>query len=201
MINQDMKKELLRKSVHLSSIVYPLLYLFIEKHFMVYMLAMLFVLVFLWDILRINNIELKLLSFINSVLREKEIKNKQFAGATWFLLSSFIVVTLFKKDVAIMALLILVICDTVAAIVGKSLGKTKILDKSLEGFASFIFFGVLIVLIYSLLNNFDINFKYIILSFIVVVITATSELIANKIKLDDNLLITIVFSISYTAII
>jgi dolichol kinase len=43
----NLKKEILRKCIHLSSIIYPLLYVFISKHYVIYILSFLFFLVFL----------------------------------------------------------------------------------------------------------------------------------------------------------
>ncbi len=55
-------------------------------------------------------------------------------GSTYLLIAMLLTLHLFEKPVAVLALAFLVLGDTVAAIVGKSMGKHKLLGgKSIEG--------------------------------------------------------------------
>jgi len=188
------KQELYRKLIHLSSIVYPISYFFVSKQLMSILLITLFLLCFIWDILRIKQINL--FKFANIFLREKEINNKHLTGATWFLLSCSLVVVIFPQPVAILSILILIFCDTIAALIGKAFGKTKIPyieKKSLEGFLAFIILGLIIS--YYFTNYF--NIPYNIYNPLAVIISAIIELIAKKIKIDDNFGITISFALIF----
>ncbi len=186
--------EFKRKLIHMVSVIYPLMYFyFFDKFTMIVIITSLFFAVLLWDVLRIRGIKIKLLTFFYTVVREKE--GKRLVGATYFLASNFIVILFFPKDVAILSMLILVLCDTAAALIGKAYGKHKItsLAKSWEGFLAFNFFGILIIFTYfSLLPN--LTYTVYIVAFIALLVTSIIELLANKIHIDDNLLINITFS-------
>jgi dolichol kinase len=157
--------------------------------------------VLIWDVLRINNIEFKLLNFLKFTLRDHETKEKKFSGSFYFMLAVLIVVLFFSKQIAILSILTLVIGDSFAALVGKKYGgflfkKNKLfksLNKSIEGVLAFIISSFLFVALFNYLFNF--NFQYLKL-LIVVFLASIFELFAKKLKIDDNLLITISFAIS-----
>jgi len=73
--------------------------------------------------------------FFGTMLREEEAQS--YSGATFLLISSFLVVLLFHRDVAILCLLFLIFGDGMAAIVGKRFGRTRIFNKTLEGTLAF----------------------------------------------------------------
>ncbi len=191
-------KEMQRKFVHLSSLIYPLLYLFFfTKEQMIFIFGMLFFVIYSWDLLRIKkNYKVKIFTLFHRFMRTDEISNKKFTGATFFLLACFLVVLIFPKTVAILSIIILVVCDTCAAIVGMSMGKHKLLDKSWEGFIAFIVSGLIVVVLYFFatqepLASYDIYYY----ALAGVFFSAIAELVAKKIKIDDNLIIPIVFAI------
>jgi len=64
-------------------------------------------------------------------------ESRHASGATYLLLSSFLVILIFHKDIAILCLLFLVFGDGVAAIVGKKFGRVRLFGKSLEGSLAF----------------------------------------------------------------
>jgi len=85
------------------------------------------------------------------VLREKE--RFTLMGATYFLFSSLLTILVFPKSIAIASLLILILSDTAAAIVGKWIGRIRIFNKTLEGSAAFLFLALLIVWLYPRLDR------------------------------------------------
>ncbi len=192
----NLKQEFNRKLIHLSSSIYPILYMFFSKEIMIAITLVLFLAVFLWDLLRIKGFEFKILLFLNKFLRKKELK--RFVGATFFLASMFLVILLFPKDIAILSMFILIFCDTSAALVGKTFGKLKIkaLDKSLEGFLAFNIVGFIIVSIYLNITYEIIGYNLYLLSFLAVFIAGVAELFSNKLKIDDNFFITLAFATS-----
>ena len=75
--------------------------------------------------------------YTKNLMRKNEVEGN-ITGATWYLLSVFIVVSIFPKKIAILAIIFLAVGDTVAAIAGKSLPYIKYKNKSV--FGSFIAF-------------------------------------------------------------
>ncbi len=191
-MNFNFKQEFNRKLIHLSSSIYPILYMFFTKEVMVVITSVVLASVFLWDFCRLIKIELQFLSFINKFIREKE--SKRLIGATYFLASILLVIILFPKNIAIVSMFILIFCDTFAALIGKSIGKLKIksLDKSIEGFIAFIITGFFILCIYLQIVYETVTYNLYLLSFISICITGMVELFSNKVKIDDNFSITLV---------
>jgi len=118
--------------------------------------------------------------FFGKVLREEE--KPTLMGSTYFLFSTLLTILLFPKSIAIASLLILILSDTCAALVGKGIGKISIFGKTLEGSIAFFFSSLLIVWLYPNLNRFW---------GCVAALGATLTEIF-PIKLDDNLTIPLV---------
>ncbi len=188
------KSEIQRKLIHLSSLIYPILYHFVDNYTMSSLLIFLFCIVFFWDLLRINNINFKLLSFLFKFLRPSEINNKKFCGATWFMLSFALVVIFFPKYIAILAMCVLIICDTCAALIGKKFGRIQFFEKSLEGFLAFIVSALILCYGYIYIMNINFNTKINIYLLVAILFSAIIELLSKKIYLDDNLTITLLFA-------
>jgi dolichol kinase len=177
--------ELLRKLIHLSNIWIVLLYANTDKATILYILLPLTIVSIAIDLMRhrspaINNI---IENYFGKLLRDEEHKN--LTGASYFLVSSSIVILLFNQLVAINAILILILADTAAALVGKRCGKHMIYrSKTLEGSLAFIATGMLVNIL--LLDTSHI---------IALVITAACEVYASYFKLDDNLVIPMVYAL------
>lgn len=141
------KKELYRKSIHISTSIIPILYLFSSKSFTLEILIPIMVLFVLLDIMRFN------VSFINrmyttilkDIMRVKE--EKRFTGATNLLIASVVVILLYDKPIAVSGLLFLTVSDSVAALVGKRFGKIRIYDKTLEGSLAFLLTSIIIIIL------------------------------------------------------
>jgi dolichol kinase len=185
-----MKQEILRKFIHLSSILYPFLYTFLEKREMLIITFILAIFLLLIDIIRIKSSLVRnfLNKFFAKISRESEIDGK-FYGSTYFMIGTFFTILLFEKQIAIFSLLILIISDTCASLCGKAIRSRKIYqDKSLAGFLAFVFSA-------SVISVF-INPWFIIAGFL----TGIAELYAKKIKIDDNLLIPVFYGFLSTII-
>ncbi|MDD3050952.1 MAG: SEC59/DGK1/VTE5 family protein [Candidatus Cloacimonetes bacterium] len=130
--------EVLRKSIHLSSIILPFTYRYIikDKVTMFLILLGLNILILLVEFFRMEHRTIKRLfyRFFGTMLRRHEIKN-EFTGACYLITSATICVAFFPKDIAFLSLAMLSIGDTFAAIFGILFGKRKITahKKSLEG--------------------------------------------------------------------
>lgn len=148
--------EVRRKIVHLATLIIPIGYALTSEETVLIFLLPLFLGLLSVDLLRHYHSGLASLFrkyFIESVLREKE--KTTLMGSTYFLFSSLLTILLFPKSIAITSLLILVISDTFAALVGKGIGRVSIFGKTLEGSIAFFFSSLLIVWIYPNLNRFS----------------------------------------------
>jgi dolichol kinase len=156
MIEMVTKVEITRKIVHLATLVVPVGYLLTSEETVLIFLVPFFLCFLTVDLLRHFHSGLASLFrkyFFGRVLREEE--KETFMGSTYFLFSTILTLLLFPKSIAIASLLILILADSSAALVGKGIGRVPIWGKTLEGSMAFLFTSLLIVLIYPGLNRFS----------------------------------------------
>jgi dolichol kinase len=151
--------EIKRKIVHLATLIVPLGYVLTSEETVLFFLVPFFICYLSVDLLRhfipgLSSLFRKY--FFGRVLREEE--GETFMGSTYFLFSTILTILLFPKPIAISSLLILILADTAAALVGKGIGRVRILGKTLEGSMAFFFTALLIVWIYPTLNRFSGSF-------------------------------------------
>jgi len=129
--------ELKRKAIHLASLSIPLAYYASpaewsrnwERALLASVIVSLAIEVFRLHHPRIRNV---FRHFFGELLRNHE--DASLLGSTYLLIALLLTIHLFEKPVAVLALGFLIIGDTVAAIVGKSIGKVHLLGgKTLEG--------------------------------------------------------------------
>ena len=146
-------EEIKRKTIHLSSLWIPILYLYTDQELMLNILIILSIIALAIDILRkfIAPLNKFINILIGGLMRESEKTSASFSGATYLFISSALTIFIFSKEVAIFALLVLMISDSFAALIGKKFGRIRLLDKSLEGSISF---ALSAVLIYLILNTY-----------------------------------------------
>lgn len=185
-VQQKMKKEIFRKLIHLSSIIYPILYIFfLSKKQMLFITCSIAVFLIMLDIIRkyctpIKRISAKIFYY---VCREKELEGAVL-GSTYFMIGTFLTILFFSKKIAVASLFILIISDTAASLVGKAVPSRKLYQhKSLSGFIAFIISSIIISAFF--------NYFFIIPSIAV----AFLELYAQKLRIDDNLLIPVSYGI------
>lgn len=172
--------EIKRKIVHLATLIIPIGYGLSSERAVLSFLIPFFLVYLSVDLLRRTNPHLALLfrkHFFGRVLRQEEERN--LMGSTYFLFSSILTILLFPKSIAIASLLILILSDTAAALIGKAFGRVMIFKKTLEGALAFFFTSLLIVWIYPGLDRFS--------GTLAALITSAVELL--PIPVDDNLTI------------
>jgi acyl phosphate:glycerol-3-phosphate acyltransferase len=81
--------------------------------------------------LRIGSINSWFFSFFHSMAKAGETTG--FTGTTYLLIASLISFIFFPKNVAALAVAFLAIGDALAGMVGRSMGKRRIFNKTLEG--------------------------------------------------------------------
>jgi len=148
----SLKKELIRKSIHIATAIIPALYILSrEKEQILIICISLFILFLTGDILRIYVRQLRQIyeKVFGTLLRAEE-SGKKLNGATLLLAGYSLAVIFFETDIAAASMLFLAFADSMAAIIGKTFGKRMIFNKTLEGsLAFFITAGIISVLIFD----------------------------------------------------
>jgi dolichol kinase len=169
--------EVMRKGVHLTSILIVLVYAFMGKQACQILLITYLVLILSIEHLRLDR-GFKL-PVLHVVLRQKE--KAAIGSYVYFTIGALIVVSVFSKTIAFVAILMTTFGDMSAALIGKKYGRIRISNgKSLEGcIAEFIVDLTIAIL---LLENPIIS--------LLMAFTAT-YVETIFVKIDDNLAIPI----------
>jgi len=134
-----LRSELKRKAIHLASFSIPLAYYLTpdlwQRDWERVLLAAV-ILSLAIEVFRLNHLPTRKLfrHFFGELLRNHE--EASLLGSTYLLIACLLTIHLFPKPIAVLALAFLIVGDTMAAIVGKWLGRTRIFDKTLEGSAA-----------------------------------------------------------------
>ncbi|HYJ32517.1 MAG TPA: phosphatidate cytidylyltransferase [Candidatus Binatia bacterium] len=131
-----LRSELKRKAIHLASLSIPLGYYLTpdlwQRDWERALLAAV-ILSLAIEVFRLNHLPTRNLfrHFFGELLRNHE--EVSLLGSTYLLIACLLSIHLFPKPIAVLALAFLIMGDTMAAIVGKWLGRIRIFDKTLEG--------------------------------------------------------------------
>ncbi len=178
--------ELVRKAIHINTSLIPLIYwFFLERHLTLQIVIFLSLGFLSVDYLRLRSsmVEKIFMKVFGSALRQHE--HNKLTGATYVFTGAVVCIFLFPKEIAVPALLILSISDTVAALVGIPFGKHKFLKKSLEGSTAF-FISTSIILYFFVPHS-------LLVIFAIALVVTLAE--AYPMNLDDNFLIPILSGI------
>lgn len=129
--------ELKRKAIHLASLSIPIAYYFSppswSRNWERALLASV-ILSLAIEVFRLNDPRIRgaFRHFFGELLRNHE--EASLLGSTYLLIAVLLTIHLFDKPIAVLALGFLILGDTVAAIVGKGVGRIRLLGgKTLEG--------------------------------------------------------------------
>ena len=175
-------QEVYRKFIHIaSSSIAILLWVMGKDIFLPFIIAAT-VIFLLIDYLRIyiHALEKFYFTFFGIVTRHYEYH--RFSGASWVFIGAATTIFLFNEKVAIIALLVMSLSDSAAAIIGIKYGSTNLFNKSLEG--SSVFFITSTIIIFSL------SPALFIVNIIAVLVSVIFELLSTPV-LNDNLLIPV----------
>lgn len=190
------KDELYRKLIHLTSLSIPIIYYFISTETAALILGILAALALIIDLARYLHPETGKVfyKYFGFLLREHELdhKKKNLNGATYVLISALISVLIFPKVIFISAFSILIISDSLAALIGRKFGKHKFLSKSLEGTLTFFISACIVILFTPKVSGF---FEEYLIGFIGAFVGAIVENISFRL-IDDNL--SIPLSVGFT---
>ncbi len=182
------KAELIRKLIHLSSIWMIVAIYFLDHNMAIILFSVMLIALFIFEYIRMSNQYMGniISKYCGSIMRGHEYADKfrirALSGSFYFILAVLLSVILLPKNIAMISIAVMIFSDTMAALIGKQIGKVKILDKSLEGSISFLI-TTYIILYFTITINI---YQILLISLAVTLV----ELISNKIKIDDNLSIT-----------
>jgi dolichol kinase len=186
-VEKSYATELIRKSIHLLSLLIPVVYYFIARETALIILIPMTLLFGLSDICRLmipsfGGLYSRLFGFL---LRNHEVRAQKprLNGATFVLLSAILCVWIFPKVIVITAFAILIISDTAAALIGRRFGRHPFRNKSVEGTTAFLITALLVVIFAPKINY--LAAEYIIGTIGAVIGTIVEALSGDLI--DDNL--------------
>lgn len=186
-VDKSYRKEIFRKSIHLSSLWIPGLMYFVHPGICI----IIFSILFLGDaILEYGNYKrwkwarnlFGRLFF--KTLRKKETKRIYFqsSGSLYVLLAAIACTLLFSKPIAVISITVMLISDTFAALIGKAYGTRQIYkNKSLEGTVAFFMSALFICMC------FEPIFHFTYASVLACLLATMSEVYEEKTEIDDNL--------------
>lgn len=190
------RDEILRKLIHLCSLSIPVIYYFIPRNTTLIILGIMTAAALILDLGRYLSPTIGKIfyNFFGFLLRQHEVdhKKRNLNGATYVLLSAFICVLIFPKVIVVTAFTVLIISDTMAALIGRRYGKHKFLFKSLEGTLAFFLSGIVVVL---LSPKIEYSFSEYIIGIIATAFGAIIENVSFGLA-DDNLVIPISIGIA-----
>ncbi len=193
----NLHSEFYRKCLHLLLVIIPMTYHFLGKWESVKIFAIVTLVVVSFDFARsksqvIKNIFQKI---FGSVLREHETSGK-LTGASFVALAACINFSLFKPEIAVTGFLILVISDTLAALIGKGIPSKPFFEKSL--FGSLAFFISALIILFSCGGFYHSGLWFYIFGFFAVFCVTMFEARPSFLNIDDNFVIPIGFSLIMT---
>lgn len=191
MLKKDVKKEFKRKLIHLSSLWIPLVVYILHPSQSLFLFSTLFI---ADAILEYGNFKkwgwARFLfgKFFTATLRRSETNKSKFiqSGSLYVLMAAMACSLLFPKPIAVLALIIMLVSDTCAALVGKTYGIRKIRNsKTLEGTSAFFLSSLLIMIAFNPL--YPVSYA----SIIACMAATLAELFEDKLEIDDNLSISL----------
>ncbi len=185
------KSELARKSIHLLSLLIPIIYVHVPRLTGVTILVCMTLVSLGVDVARHYHAPSRawLMKLIGPLLRKHETENgtMTLTGATWVLIAATLTLGVFPLVVGVAAFCVLIVSDTFAALVGRRYGVRRFLDKSLVGTSTFIITGWLVVLVVGQIYHLPSTFY--VAGCIGACSAGLAEAAAVRFRIDDNLAI------------
>lgn len=189
--------ELRRKLIHLFSLNISIIYIQIDKWTAFWLMLLITLITVSLDILskKVEPVQKFFYKYFGSILRKHEKKKKKFRlnGASWLVISASLTILIFPKLFACVALSILIVSDIASALVGRKWGRIPFFKKkTVEGSIAFFLTAAATVLVYFFI--FPLNNYFLLYGLIAALLTTFGEAISKQIKVDDNLIVPIVFA-------
>ena len=193
---KDLDFEIRRKLFHLCALIFPFIYLFLSKVSMCIFMTFITVLVYYIDTYKHQNERIKAFveKYFARLLREQEKEQGVLrSGASYMFAGLLLSCLLFSKGLAINSWLVLIVSDSVAAIVGMKFGTRQIYhDKTFEGTGAFFLSAVLVsVMSYFWVPHYT-GFAVIVISCL---ITSFVEFLSTDLQVNDNFAIPLTYGV------
>ncbi|MEW6170683.1 MAG: hypothetical protein AB1472_03915 [Candidatus Omnitrophota bacterium] len=141
---------ILRKLYRITGIIFPIVYYFFTKSLALACILIVLALILIIEYLRLLHPEFfrkqKIFNFFAVITKEEE--RGRLSSAIQFLISIFLIILFFRKNVAITSILFLIFADAISALIGMKFGKIRIGKKTFEGSIGFLdaclFIGLLL---------------------------------------------------------
>lgn len=133
---ERVRTEAPRKAIHLTMIIIPLAILYLPLVWVQRTLMGVGIALVLVDLFKIHQPRIRtyFTHFFGTLVRRHE--HSDITGSTYLIVSALLVTYVFEPRVAAGSLVFLIVGDTVAAMVGKSVGRIPLFGKTLEGFTA-----------------------------------------------------------------
>lgn len=166
------------------AIVLPILYLFLDKRFMLIFVGSVALAPLLLDLVRLLSRKTNLFLFKTPLIfKQKEVHT--FSSISLFLVAIFLSFLLFPKGIAILAVTFLIFGDPFAKIIGMGFGKLRIFKKTLEGSFAYFMMAIVFGLVFLPFLNVD-----LLMLLVGALAAALAELIPWNI--DDNISVALI---------
>lgn len=181
--------EMYRKLLHISLVAIPLAYVsFLDREQLLRILVVLSIVAFVGEIVRMKvpffmRLYRKLFGIF---IREEEIDS--FTAVTVTLLGALVTIFLFERMVAVFALLVMALGDSIAALVGLKWGKTPLLNKTVQGTSAFLVIALILALATPGLPRIP--------AVVAAIVAAVVELLPSPV--NDNLLVPVGAAVAVT---
>lgn len=188
-VSKSYRQEVYRKTIHLSSLWIPTLIYFAPTWISLLIFSVLLagdILIEYGNFRRWHWARVSFSLIFGKSLRNEERSRIHFvpSGGVYVLSSALMCTIFFIKPVAVISLTVMLVSDTMAALVGKAIGQRKIYkQKSLEGTNAFFLSALAVNMIFEPIYHFT----YV--SVIACAAATIVELFEDQLELDDNLAI------------
>jgi len=147
------KHELLRKAVHIPALIIPAGMLMLERHQSIIILGFVTILAVSLDLLRARHTLLNrwIQKIFGLLMRPGEKAASEAGvvlnGATWALISAFLLILIFPVNVAAFSISVFLIGDAAAALAGRRFGRIKWGrgSKTMEGSLAFLLTALMVI--------------------------------------------------------
>ena len=194
----SLKNELYRKIAHFMLLAIPIAYYYLGKWQSLIIFASLACVIVSLDYLRRKSPKIKNIfnKIFGVILREHEVEGDILCGASFVAISTCINFLIFKPEIAVTAFAIFVVSDGLAALVGRNFPSKPFFEKSVTGAAAFFISGLVVLIVCALI--YDAKFGFYFFGLFALAVVTIIESRPSLFKTDDNLTITLGFSISMT---
>lgn len=197
----EYRGEVLRKAVHVGSIVIPVAVALLSKTLVVMILVTVALALLLFDLLKAHHRPFKslFLAVFGKMLRRREEEGSMTAS-TIVVASAALTVFVFRQEIAVAALAYLSLGDSAAALIGRNWGRVSLVGgRTLEGSLAALI-SCLLISVFLLLLNPVMGWNLTPLGLLVGSVTATlAELV--DLPLDDNLRIPMLAGIAMELVV